>query len=518
MSDQALAGRAASAVRSNALAMPIVLVLGLVGTALVAHSLTAEALAAYLVILAARGTIQFLTDLGSGTATARAIATMEERGAGRAALRVYQRLFTLRACIVAIGVAAVVAMPNFARDLLNDEVTDTALVLIVIMLAAEVMASLGFYALAGLLQHQRANGIAIAQGILQPTLVVVLVSAGFGLTGAVIALAVASVMRCVALHVFGYRALRRLARERPGDDASADEPLAEPLALMPTAVASSVGKFAAFAHSRQGLSLLAVSAVEPKAFILFALGYDLTHQVLTPIGTPVSTVMGPALSSLGDEDRSAAAVGTSIRIMLLAAFGAAGCFVIGLAFADGTLFGSKFTGLDPYILILAPAVAIEMAMAIPLASAMLSHDRWLPTYRRIKLVTLAAVVIYVVVGLEDILLVLAIMATVRAASAIAMAVAYSRGTERQVVAASWYLRIVGAIVISGALGSLAAEAIGGLVGGIVGALVYAVAYFVCIRQLGLVLERDLAVVGRVAPGVQERAARVLAARPTAPST
>ncbi|MDO9355013.1 MAG: hypothetical protein Q7T55_15045, partial [Solirubrobacteraceae bacterium] len=93
MSDQPIAGRAASAVRSNAVAMPVVLVLGLVGTALVAHTLTTAPLASYLVILAARGTIQFLTDLGSGTATSRAIATMEKCGAGRAALRLYVRLF-----------------------------------------------------------------------------------------------------------------------------------------------------------------------------------------------------------------------------------------------------------------------------------------------------------------------------------------------------------------------------------------------------------------------------------------
>jgi hypothetical protein len=516
VSEEPVAGRAAAAVRSNTFALPIVLVLGLIGTTLVAHTLATAALASYLVILAARGTIQFLTDLGSGTATSRAIATMEKTGAGPAALRLYLRLFALRVALILIGVALVAFAPDRAQGLLGEEVSDFALALIVVMLASEILASLGYYTLAGLLRHQQANRIAIAQGVIQPSVVVVLVAAGFGLTGAVVGLTIASVSRSVALHVLAYRALRGMADDAQHNADGVAGGL--PGALLPTAVAASIGKFASFAHSRQGLSLVAASAAPPHVFIIFALGYDITHQVLTPIGTPVSTVMGPALSSVGDERRSVAAVGTATRLMLLAAFGAAGCFVIGLAYGDGTIFGSRFHGLDPYIAILAPAVAFELAVAIPLASAMLSHDRWLRAYRRIKVVTLAGVGLYFVVGVTDLVLVLAVMAAVRAASALAMAVVYQRGTSTTVVALGWYGRLAFSAGISTAAGVGAGALLGGLPGGIVGAAVYAASYVLLVRTLGLVLVPDIAVLGRVAPGAQARLERLLAARTIAAST
>lgn len=191
MTDREVGTRAISAIRSNALALPLIAGLGFAGTALVANLLTTAELAAYLVVLSIRGTVQFLTDMGTGAASSRAFARLDHAGAPKPAMQLYLRLGGLRLLASAVLVVAILLFPKPLHATVgHDLATPAAMALILAMVAIEVFASLGFYTLAGLLRHSTVNRVFVAQGLIQPVSIIVLVSAGFGLTGAVLGLLV----------------------------------------------------------------------------------------------------------------------------------------------------------------------------------------------------------------------------------------------------------------------------------------------------------------------------------------
>ncbi len=500
--------RAAAAVRSNAAALPLVVGLGLAGTTVVANVLTTVELAAFLVVLSIRGTVQFITDMGSGTASARAFARLEHAGAKHPALALYARLGLIRIVLILVLLGAVLTFPQPLHDALGDDLdTETAVTLVLAMVGIEVFASLGFYTLTGLLRHDLVNRIAIAQAIVQPLTIIALVAAGFGLTGALVGLLVGSLLRGLALHICAFQALQAIQSDDPAGAADAD-----PERLTPTAVAAGAGKLASFAHSRQLISLKAASVAPAGQFVLFALAYDLTHQALTPVVNPVGSVLGPSLATVGDADRSAGIASTAIRVLLLGTVGVAAAFTLAIGFVDDAVFGPQFADMDLYVLILAPAVAIELALTVPMTAVMLASDPWLRAYRTIKLATLAAAGVYFAVGLSDLLLVLALMAAIRLASALALAIVYHRRQPLRLPGA-WLAGLALTAAAAGAIGwGLGTAVGGGIAGGIAGTAALGLVYLAGLRFAGLVYVEDLATFGRVLPGSQERLGRLFAAR------
>jgi len=489
-----LAGRAVRASRSNLIAFPVIAIFAFAAGIVVARTLPIGEFAVYALALALRGTVQFLADLGAGTASARAFAQLEAANRRAYSLRLYGRLAALRLAVVALLAGATFAAADAALSYLGLATTDrAALAWLVIMGAAEVIGGLGTYALTGTLRQRWLNGVLIAYSVLQPGLVVTAAVAGLGLSGVLAALAVASIAKCVALQLGAVRALRRM-----GAHGESDEGLGR--SLIQTAGAAGVGKIAAWVHSRPALSFLMLPGAGRADFAVFALGYDLAHQIMAVVAAPMANVI-PAVAAKTTHDRARLRriAGTVVVLSLTTSAGVALVAYMALAQLDAFFYGSAYKDIGVYLLVLLPALVLDVGVATPATAILLADDRLLGRFTRVRAVELSAAVLYLVVGFQNLLAVTAVMATVRASTAIALLWVVQRQLG-SVLPNGWTKRFGCAAGVAAAAG-----AAGGAVPGpdgvtaAVGAALAACAFILMVRRLGILGDAELDLTARVLP-------------------
>src|SRR5215207_4423297 len=88
--------RATAAARSNLALSPLIGLAGLLSSIVVVRALAPDLFALYALAIALRGTVQFLADMGTGAASTRLFAELQQRGARAQALQVYSRLAAVR--------------------------------------------------------------------------------------------------------------------------------------------------------------------------------------------------------------------------------------------------------------------------------------------------------------------------------------------------------------------------------------------------------------------------------------
>jgi O-antigen/teichoic acid export membrane protein len=498
--------RLVAAVRSNILTFPAIGLLGFAASIAVAHALSPSLFALYAAALAIRGTLQFLADLGTGQASSRIFAELDQRGARRSAWRLYGQLAAARSVFI-LGLALFLTLASGLAAALFDLNADEHyyLAFIAVVGAAEVTAGLGHYLLIGTLDQPRLNRVMIAQAVIQPVLVLAAVAADLGLQGILAALVAGSVLKAVALNVL---AVRRISRfdEREGTIANVGRTYSR------VAVSSILGKLAAWLNSRQILTIVALSTTTRADVAMFALAYDFATQVLTYSASPVNGVVLPAMSAATDERRRADLFEMTTRglALLLLPIGAI------LAAVSTTLipavFGSTYDDAVPFALVFVPGIAVELTLTAAATGLMLASNDLLRAYSWIKATTALLAGFYILALHIDLLVVAATMMTIRVGSSLALHIAVRRRRHfgldvhwlaRAVVSAS-----AAAAASAGVLHATSSTWLQLILGVSVGALVYAL----LVRVLGVVTAADVAIASRLHP-VAARVVGTLVKRP-----
>jgi O-antigen/teichoic acid export membrane protein len=482
------------AARSNLLMSPLVAIGGFVATVAVVRALAPHDFAVYAVVLAFKGTVQFASDFGTGAAATRLFGELQAQGAGGQARRAYLRLLALRGAIALALVAAVVAAPDAFADLLALDSDERDIVpLLVAIGVAETVSSLGYSVLAGLLRHRRINQAVLASTLIQPAAVILAAAAGLGLTGITAGLLLGSLVRSGGFHVGAIAALRSL-----DDRAAAQAGMAR--AYVRTATGSIAAKLAAWIHSRQLVTLIAIQTTARADVAVFALAYDLVQQVVTALSVPFGSLLLPLqASSVGDEERARRIYRTAVRLIayvvigpslvLLALFPALVGGVFGADYEDATIFGVIFI----------PAFAAEVVLAGPATALMLADDRVLGSLRRIKLAAIVLGALYFALAEADLLLVAGVMMAVRTASTVAMLVVIHRRLGLATLG-PWLPRLLAAGVFAAACAGVPQLFLDDDLAAFVAGLALAVvALFVAVRRARVVEPEDAALAAQLVP-------------------
>lgn len=486
--------RGKDAARSNLLTAPLLAAAGFIASIAVVRALAPEDFAIYAVVLAFRGTAQFAGDFGTGAAATRLFAELQSRGASRQAKLAYARLGGLRLAIGAVFVVAVTVFHDAFGEALGLRADERSLVpLLAVIGLVEVTSSLGYYILAGTLRHRWINRIAVSTTTLQPVLVIAAAAAGLGLSGIVAGVLVGSVARAVAFHAGAFISISRIGAGR-----SAGAGMAR--AYMRTASGSIAGKIAAWVHSRQLVTLLAISAVDRVQVAVFALAYDLIHQVFGAISAPFYSLLLPMQSSLAaEEERGRQMFLMATRVLALIILPTAAILVVLFPPLVSVLFGNDYADASVFGTIFIPAYAVEVVLSGPATALMLADDRLIAPYRRIKLLTLAAGLAYVMLTGTSLVVVAIVMMSVRLASALALTVAIRRKLGFSGVG-PWVrpllVTVCGIVAAALSARALAPSDELEMAGGLCAAIVAAV---LLVRKVGLVEPSDLLLATEILP-------------------
>lgn len=487
-------GRAAA--RSNVLMSPLVAVAGLAATVVVVRAIPPVEFAIYAVVLSFRSTVQFASDFGTGAASTRVFGELQARRAAGQARRVYVRLLAIRGLIALLLLAGIALVPAGFADLLGleDDERDVIPILAAIG-AAETLSSLGYYTLAGLLRHRWINHSILLATIAQPIAVIVAVVAGWGLVGIIAGLLVGSLLRVGAFHVGAIVALRKL-----GDAAETQDGVAR--TYIRTATGSVIGKIAAWIHSRQLVTLIAIQTAPRTSVAVFALAYDLVQQVASAVASPLSSLLLPLqAAAAGDDPRTRRVYQTAVRLLAFVLVPTAAILLAVFPVIVELLFPDAYAEAAVFAAIFVPAAVIETVLSGPATALMLSDDRGVGIFARIKLVSALLGLTYFAIAGADLLLVAAAMLAIRAATTFWLVFAAHRGLGIP-VGGPWVSRLLPVSALAGLAAFVSTQAfqdpglslaLGGLAGG--GVLL------VLVRRLQLIETADADLVRGIVPGL-----------------
>lgn len=450
--ESGLGTRAAAATRSNLLTLPLIAALSFGASVVIVRILPIDEFAIYALVLGLRSTVQFLADLGTGSASARAFAQLEAGGGRTAARRLYAQLVLARAAVATVLIAVALASPDGVADVLSLRPEEQGLVApLAVLMAAEIAAGLGVYVLIGTLRQRWLNTVILVQNVAMPMLVVLAAVAGGGLAAIVSAMAAVSVLRCALLHVGAARSLNAIV-PAPGAPERASL-----RSFSHTSAAASVGKLAAWLHSRPALSLVMIAAVARPEFALFALAYDFTHQVMALAAAPGTGVVQAVMAKTANDDaRLRRALAAATAVLALVACSIASVFLATIPVLDSLAFGLPFADLGRFAAFLVPMLVLEVALAFPAASLLLADDRTLRPYVLVRAAELALVGLYFVVGTDDPLAVTIVMALVRGAVALVLFALVQHRFGR-LLTADWWARLFGVCALATGSGLVVTE-------------------------------------------------------------
>jgi O-antigen/teichoic acid export membrane protein len=486
--------RAVAAARSNLVMSPISIGIGLAATVVVARVLTVEQFALYAAILALRRTIQFFTDLGTGAASTRIFAELQHAGAKRQARRLYYRIVLLRVLLLlAIGGAMLARPGTFTRVLGLDQDESYLLSYIIVIGIAEAASVFASYVLFGTFSQSILNRVLIAQSAVQATLVIIAALFGRGLGGIVAALVTASLFKGVALNLAALRVISK-TEERQSE--------VGPVARSYARVAASAffAKFATWVHTRDVVSLFAISAGSRTQLANFALGYDFAYQALTAVVAPTRGLILPAFALIG---RSTAAQRQLFRQATrgagLLVFPTAAALAATSDSAVAVFFGDKYNDAAPYLLLVTCGVAVELVLSIPATSLMLADDRLLTSYRWVQVVVASLGAFYLLTPYLNLFVIAGFLVSVRVAAAMTLHV-YIYVHARISTDLGWLVRALGAGTVAGACGAGVALLVSGQVLDLIIVPIVCLALWsILVREFGIFLPRDAEVARRILP-------------------
>jgi O-antigen/teichoic acid export membrane protein len=249
---------------------------------------------------------------------------------------------------------------------------------------------------------------------------------------------------------------------------------------------------------------------------VFALAYDLVHQVLALASASAGGVVAPVLAkSIHDRERVRRLGGTAARSLLLITMPVALALASASPDLGAILYGDRFSEVDRYMVLLAPAVALELGLNLPATAVLLASNATLGAYLRLRVATILLFVLYPVVGFDDLMAVLVVLVIVRVSTAALALVVAQRRVGVMIEPRWWLFFFVGCVAAAGA--GMAAQRINGapLVSVVLGPLAVTIIFGAAIRTLGL-LGPDEAALARRLGRVPYRIVQLMSPRATFP--
>jgi O-antigen/teichoic acid export membrane protein len=486
--------RATSAARASFMMSPLIAVAALGANVIVVRALSPGDFALFAVALSLRATLQFLADMGTGAASSRSFAELQQLGSPGQARRLYGRLAGARLLIVVMLLVAMLLNRDAFASLLGLQSDEHYFLTFVALIGiAEVAAGLGYYVLIGTFGHRVAYSVVLAQNLLQPALVIGANVAGLGLPGILGAVVAGSFLRAVGFNLMALRALGRIE-----DSGRKVEGLGKTYARVSSG--SVTGKLAAWIHSRQVVSVIAISSVSRPQVAVFAAAYDLVHQIFSFLSSPFYSLLLPAFSVAARDHRSAKQMlQMSVRALALISLPAAAIFTPLFTSLAVTLFGDEYAEVGTFGLVLLPALAVEVIVSGPASVLMLVREPLIAVYRKVKLVTLALGFLYFALAGVDLLVIAGIMMAIRVSSALVLQVVIWRRTGIG-LPGHWLVRAVAsALVTAGVALALAQLLPGRWLDLTVAPLAAGLVFLGLVRAARLAEAEDAAMASRIAP-------------------
>jgi O-antigen/teichoic acid export membrane protein len=498
-----LADQVVRAARSNIALTPVIGAAGLISSLVVVRALSQDVFALYALALSLRRGAQLLADVGTGAASSRLFAELQQLGAQEQARRAFIRLGLIRVFIITALIAVVVAAPEAISELLNLRGGEHYfLAFIVLIGAAEIVGGLGFYVLTGIFGHRFVNRVVLAQNVIQPTLVIAAALAGFGLVGILAGVLAGSLVRAVGLTTGAALAIKRF--EARGLEASEVG-----FTYARVALGSVLGKLGTWLHSRDFVTPIAMATATRSEVAIFAIAYDWVHQVLNLLCAPLYSLLLPMFAaSTAERERTRRIFHLVTRSLALVVFPVGAILLALFSSLSRVFFGAGYANAADFASIVVPALTVEIVLSGPVTGLMLAHPPLANHYARIKVVTIAFGIIYVLLAGVSLLAVTALMMGIRLGSSIALHVVLYRRTGLHVDVAWLSKALAVALVVFAVAGAAVLIVPGRLADLVVGPAVGLATYGLLVRASGLLLAEDAAVALRVLP-LGHRAVRAL---------
>jgi PST family polysaccharide transporter len=371
---RSLGAQAWRALLWNVALIPLQAAVALAASALVARSLTLEQYALYGLAMAALTSLLLWSDLGLMPMVSRYTPVL--RAAGGAALRRFlwrvsaARLAALGASVLAF--AAAWRLPA-VRHVLPFE--GPGLLLLLAALAAQGLARLHEYFLSGLLERRLVGLVRIAVGLAHPLLVILAVTAGYGVNGILAAVCAASLLD---LSLFAWAAVRHTHLASAADAPPSPLPADLRARAARFAAVSYLEKLASHVNST-GFILFLVAALGTRAEVAaLAVAGEFASRVIAAISIPFSGLALPLFASV--EAQRPEETGTAARLYLmmmwLASLPAAALLCALAEPLVALVYSARYLDAAPLLRAFVPFLFVEYAVYSALLAPLLTRGRY----------------------------------------------------------------------------------------------------------------------------------------------
>jgi PST family polysaccharide transporter len=369
----------ARAVLWNVVLIPLLGVLSLVSSALVARTLSLEEYRVYGLAVAAVASLLLWSDLGVSAAVARFTPELRKRSR-EATLRFLETAARTRFVALGVLLAGLLLARSFGpMGPRGEEVVPFqgwSLWLIVITVAAQGAARVLQYFLSGLFQRGRVGAILVLSALSQSTLVILAAVLATGVVGILGALALAAVLE-LALSRFW---VSREASKWPETDETGGEEKREVLTRDAAryAGASFAEKMASYLNGPSFVIFLIAAAGSPEV-AYFAVASEFAMRVVAFLSVPLSGVTIPHFSAV-DSPEDPRPVGSLLRIYLIllvllfvptAAFLAASAHVV-----VPLVYGERYEAAVPILRWYVPFLFLEYTVYSALLAALMTRGHY----------------------------------------------------------------------------------------------------------------------------------------------
>lgn len=342
-------------------------------SAAVARALSTDEYAIYGLALAALTSLLLWTDLGLTPMVSRYAPLIREVGPG--ALRpFFRKVVTVRAAVLG---ATLVLVPLAQRIPVVHSLlplTISGLTLVLAALVGQGLARVCEYFLSGLLDRRSVGTARIVVGLAHPLLVIAAVTAGLGVPGILVAVALVSLLDLV---LFGTLALRRARSEPPAGVPPAIAPGIRARAARFAAV-SYVEKLASHLNSA-GFIIFLVAALGTRAEVAaFAVAGEFASRVIAVISIPFSGLTLPLFASVEAErpEETGTAARLYLTVMLLACVPAAALMSALAEPLVALVYSTRYLDAAPILRAFVPFLFVEYAVYSALLAPLLTRGRY----------------------------------------------------------------------------------------------------------------------------------------------
>jgi len=412
-----LARQTTQAMAWNAALAPVVAVIALVGTLVVARRLSLDQYGIYAIAGALVFTLLAYGDLGMSAGVSRFLPEMVERRGRRGAVALLSSVLALRVVIFAALILSLLLLPRAWMRLFRLPADGPSILIYVgLIVLTDALATTFLYVLTARFRLKTVNLMQAGYGVTQAALLIVASGAGWGVPGVLGAMVAGSALRLVA---GGTLALREIAGIPEHADPEESPWFAR---FLKVSASSYFEKLVTSLHSPQFLTLLLAATVSKAEVAVFALAGDFVLRAVSAVMSPANGVILPAFAVAFMRGREAKEKVFSYTVRLLTLLSLTALVILLATTTDlvALLYTSRYAAAAPLVRIWLLFYFLEFTIYAPANAALLTGEN-LRLYFGIKAFSLALVPLYLMAGPRVSLIELAVlMGVLRLLTAVAL--------------------------------------------------------------------------------------------------